>query len=78
MVYIEDILVEMINNYFPLKDNMKYAQAKFMQASKILKESIDMLFNNLDLVFLQQYLDYKNIDKIKALLIELPYNKITW
>ena len=37
-----------------------------------------MIFSNLTLIPIQEYLNYKNVDKIKVLLIELPYSKVTW
>ena len=49
-----------------------------MQASKMTKRSMTIFFNNLTLASIQEYSSYKNVDKIRALLIELPYNKITW
>lgn len=48
-----------------------------MQISKILKKSIDMFFNNLYLILIQQYLSYENVKKIKSLLIKPLYVKIT-
>lgn len=36
-----------------------------------------MFFNNFYLVFMQKHYMYKNINKKRAFLIELPYNKIT-
>ncbi len=33
---------------------------------------------NLTLALMQKHLSFKNIDKIRALLIELPYDKVTW
>lgn len=37
-----------------------------------------IFFTNPDLASMQEHLNYKNIDKMKALLIELPNSKITW
>ena len=35
-------------------------------------------FNSPDLVPMQKYLSYKNVDEMRALLIELPYSKVIW
>ncbi len=35
-------------------------------------------FNNPDLAPMREHLSYKNVDKIRALLTELPYGKVTW
>lgn len=43
----------------------------------MLKKSIDIFFNNPDLAPIKQYLSYKNVEKIRILLIKLSYNKIT-
>ena len=48
-----------------------------MQINKISKGSIGMFYNNLDLVPMQQYLSYKNVNKMKTLLIKLLYSKVT-
>lgn len=42
------------------------------------KISMKMFFNNLDLAFVQKYLSFESIDKMKVLLTRLPYGKITW
>lgn len=76
MVYMADILIEVINNYLPVKNNVEYAQEKFMQTSKMSKKAMDMIFNNSDLAPIQEHLSYKNIDELKALLIELAYGKV--
>ena len=78
MAYMADILIEQDNSCLLFKNNVEYAWAKIMQTSKMLKESIGMFFNNPDLAPMQQHLSYKNMDKIKTLLTELPYGKITW
>lgn len=61
-----------------LKINVKYAWARLMQASKMIKRSMTMFFTNSDLALMWEHLNYKNVDKIRALLIELPYDKIIW
>lgn len=38
---------------------------------------MNIFFNNFNLLLMQQYLSYKNIYKIRSLLIKLLYNKIT-
>ena len=78
MAYMADIPIEQDNNCLPFKNNVKYAWAKFMQTSKMLKGSMGMFFNNPDLAPMRQHLSYKNVDKIRALLTELPYGKVTW
>lgn len=35
-----------------------------------------MFFNNSNLAFIQKHLNYKHMNKIKALLTELLYNKV--
>ena len=49
-----------------------------MQVSKIAKQLIKMFFTNLNSVFMWEYLGYKNVYKIKALVIKLLYDKVTW
>lgn len=77
-VYIVDIPINQDNICFLFKNNVEYIQAKFMQVSKISKGSINIFFNNSDLASIQQYLSYKNIDKIRVLLTKLSYSKVTW
>ncbi len=48
-----------------------------MQASNMTKESMTMFFSNPTLALIQEHLSYKNMDKMRALLIKLPYGKIT-
>ena len=36
-----------------------------------------IFFSNLTLVFMWENLSYKNVDKMRALLIELLYGKVT-
>ncbi len=76
MVDIVDILDNM-DNFLPFKNNVKYKLIKFMQVSKMTKMSIIMFFSNPTLTPIQEYLSYKNVDKMRVLLIKLPYNKIT-
>ena len=47
-----------------------------MKDSKITKRSMKIFINNPDLVFMREHLSYKSVDKIQALLIELPYSKV--
>lgn len=47
-----------------------------MQASKMTKRSMRMFFHNPDLAPMRKHLSYKNVDEIRALLIELPYGKV--
>lgn len=68
MAYLVDILVILNNNGLPFNNNIEYGLAKFMQDSKITKELIKMFFNNLDLVPMREYLSFKNVDEIGALL----------
>ncbi len=49
-----------------------------MQANKMTKGSMTMFFSNHTLASMREHLSYKNMDKMRALLIELPYGKITW
>lgn len=77
MAYMKDILVYVENNYHPFINSVNYTWAKFLQASKILKESIDMFFYNPDLALMQEQLSYKNVVEMRALLIKLAYSKIT-
>ena len=78
MAYLVDTPVVLNNNSLPFKKNFKHAWAKFMQDSKITKRSMGMFFNNLDLPPIQEYLSYKSIDEMRALLTELPYSKVIW
>ena len=78
MAYMADIPIEQDNNCFPFKNNVEYAWAKFMQTSKMSKGSMDMFFNNSELALMRQHLSYKNVDKMRALLTELLYDKVTW
>ena len=49
-----------------------------MQDLKMSKRSMKRIFNNPDLVPMREYLSYKSIDKIRVLLTELLYGKVTW
>lgn len=40
------------------------------------KKLIERFFNNPNLIFIQEYASYKNMDKIKTLLSKLSYDKI--
>lgn len=75
--YLADMPVVANDNRLSIQNNVEYACAKFIQASQITKRSIKMFFNNPDLTSIRKYLSYKNVDKIKALLTELPYGKVT-
>lgn len=78
MIYMVNILVFVGNNYFSFKNNIEYIWVKFMQANKMTKKSIEIFFKNLNLAMMQKHLNYKNVNKIKALLIELLYSKVIW
>lgn len=78
MIYIANIPIDQDNNCFLLRNNVIYAYAKFMQAGKMSKKLIDMFFNNLDLIPIQQHLNQKNKNKMKALLMKLSYGKVIW
>lgn len=67
MVDIVNILIDHNSNCLLFKNNVEYTWAKFIQASKMSKSSIDMFFNNLDLALMQQYLSYKNVNKMRIL-----------
>lgn len=77
MVYITNMSIVINNNCFPLKNNVEYTWAKFIQASKMTKGSIEIFFRNPNLISMQKYLSYKNMNKIKVLLMELLYDKVT-
>ena len=49
-----------------------------MQDSKMTKKYIRIFVNNSNLATMRKHLNYKSIDKMRNLLIELPYNKVTW
>lgn len=48
-----------------------------MQVSKRTKRLMTIFFINPKLVPMWEYLNYKNVDKMKALLTKLSYGKIT-
>ena len=48
-----------------------------MQASKIIKKLMIIFFINPNLAFMKKCLSYKNINKMRILLIKLLYDKIT-
>lgn len=76
MAYIKDIQVNIDNNCYLFKNNVDYILAKFIQASKILKRSIDMFFSNFNLASIKKQLSYKNVNKMQVLLTELQYNNV--
>ena len=78
MAYLTDILIVLNNHGLLFKNNVEYTWAKFMQDSKMTKESMGMFFNNPDLAPIQKHLSYKSVDEMRALLTELPYNEVTW
>ncbi len=77
MADIADILGD-IDNRLPLKNNVEYEWARFIQASKMTKGSMTMFFSNPTLAPMRKYLSYKNVDKMRTLLTELPYSKVIW
>lgn len=48
-----------------------------MQNNKITKLLMKLFFNNPNLISIQEYLIYKNIDKSNVFLIKLSYDKVT-
>lgn len=52
MIYIEDVLVDIDNNYHLFKNSVDYTWAKFMQVSKMLKGSMIMFFSTFDLALI--------------------------
>lgn len=78
MAYMEDVPVDVDNDYHPFRYGVDYAWAKFLQASKMLKGSMGIFFSDLDLVPIRERLSYKNVDEMQALLTELLYGKVTW
>ncbi len=77
MADVTDILGN-ADNQLSFKNNVKYEWARFMQASKMTKRLMTMFFSNLTLAPMREYLSYKNVDKMRALLTKLPYSKVTW
>lgn len=51
---------------------------KIYANQQISKKLINIFFNNLNLILMQQYLRYKNLDKMRKLLKKLLYNKVIW
>lgn len=78
IVYLADMSVIANDNCFPFNNNVEYVQTKFMQSSKMTKVLVRMFFNNLALAPIWKHLSYKNVNEMRALLIELPYSKVTW
>lgn len=64
------------NNFLLFKNNVEYAWVRFMQVSKITNRSMTMFFINFNLTLMQEYLNYKNINKMRTFLTKLPYSKI--
>ena len=77
IAYLADTPVVLNDNGLLFKNNIEYTWAKFMQDSKITKGSMGIFFNNSDLAPIRKHLSYKSMDEMRALLIELPYNKVT-
>lgn len=73
---IVNILVIKNNNRLLFKNNIQYVWARFIEASKMTKGSMTIFFINLNLAPMQEHLNYKNMDKMRALLTELPYSKV--
>lgn len=65
------------NNCLLFKNTIEYEQARFIQVNKMIKKLIIIFFSNSTLVSMWKHLSYKNIDKIRALLTKLSYNKVT-
>ena len=66
------------NNCLSFKNNVEYEWARFMQVCKMTKRSMTMFFNYPTLAPMREYQNYKNMDKMRALLTELLYGKIIW
>ena len=66
------------DNYLPYKNNIEYEWVKFIQTNKMTKRLMTIFFGNPTLVPIEKDLSYKNMDKIKALLTKLLYDKVTW
>lgn len=58
-----NILVIKDNNYFLVKNNIEYTQARFIKVNKIAKTLLTIMFTNLDLISILKYLSYKNVDE---------------
>ena len=79
LVEYEDLVADIANipvikdiNFLLFKNNINYTWAKFMQASKITKRLLTMVFTNSNLASIREYLNYKILDKMRALLTKLP------
>ena len=78
MAYLADKAIVLNNNGILFKNNVEYIWAKFMQDSKIIKESMGMFSNNPDLALIWEYLSYQSVNSMRALLTELLYGKVIW
>ena len=78
MAYLADTPIVLDDNGLLFKINIEYAWTKFIQDSKMTKRSMRMFFNNPNLASMREHLGYKNVDKMRALLTELSYDKVTW
>ncbi len=67
-----------VDNRLPFKNNAEYEWARFMQTSKMTKGSMTMFFSNLTLASMRNHLNYKNVNKMRALWTKLPYGKVIW
>lgn len=65
------------DNYLPFKNNVEYEWSRFIQANKMMKESMIIFFSNPTLAPIREHLSYKNVDKMGAFLTELLYSKVT-
>ena len=48
-----------------------------MQDNKMMKGLMRIFFNNPGLVLMREYFSYKSVDKMRILLTELLYSKVT-
>lgn len=77
----QDVMVDMvdtssdIDNCPLFKNNLEYIWIGFMQASKILEESMIIYFTKPDFAPIQKHSSYKIVDNMKSLLTELVYDK---
>ena len=76
MINIADILGD-ASNCLLFKNNVEYKWVRFIQGSKMRKGLMTIFFSNPTLALMQEYLSYKNINKIKVLLTELLYSNVT-
>lgn len=77
MAYMANTMVVLNDNGFSFKNNIEYIWAKFIQDGNMTKNRMGMFFNNLNLASIREYFNYKSVDKMRALLIKLPYSKVT-